>query len=236
MGVINRGFCDVVSAGGHTYEILGISASGRVDKVNQDSFGYYFDDRCLIVAIADGLGSAPLSHFGSRAAIDSVFKVMPKSSPGNIWRHIFENWELSIDGELEKYDTTCKFVCIREDRVIIGSIGDGWIGMLNTDGYCELENTNSFTNRTDSLCSQNMLEKASILECDIQDIMAFGLSTDGFSEDLDRNSRGEFLHDAYGTMSGSFSDMYSELCSALHNWPVKTNGDDKTAVLIRKVE
>ena len=236
MGVINRGFCDVVNAGDHTYEILGTSVPGRVDKVNQDSLGYCSDEDCLIAAIADGLGSMPLSQIGSRAVIDSVFEVMAEESPGNIWKHIFECWESSIGDELEKYDTTCKFICIREDKVTIGSIGDGWMGMLNTDGYCELENTNSFTNRTDSICSPKMLEKASILECDINDFLAFGLSTDGFSEDFDRNSREEFLHDAYLTMSGNFSDCYFDLCSALHNWPVKTNGDDKTAILIRKVE
>ena len=236
MGVINKGFCERICIQDHIFEIVGSSARGCSDKINQDSFGYYADSHCLIIAIADGLGSAPFSEFGSKLVIDSVFKIMSEPNPKNIWERILELWKQSIDGEPKQYDTTCKFICIRDEKVTIGSIGDGWIGLLNTDCYCELENNNFFTNRTESICSPDLLKKACLLECDLQDIIAFGLSTDGFSEDLDHDTRGIFLHDACVTMSVNLSDMYSELDMALNNWLITTNRDDKTTILIKKVK
>lgn len=62
------------------------------------------------------------------------------------------------------------------------------------------------------------------------------MSTDGFSEDLDRISRSKFLSDVTKAMEDDLSATYNELRSALENWPVSSNKDDKTMILVRKVE
>lgn len=234
--MINRGFCETFRLGDHDYQIIGCTAEGSSDKINQDSFGYFCDGCCLIIVVADGLGSASFSHIGSRNMVESVFSVMSNPEPGKTWERIYKVWLSSIGSNPEQCDTTCKFVCIRDEIVIIGSIGDGWLGMIGASGYYELENNNTFTNRTESICSQNLEEKVRLFECDLQDIQAIGMSTDGFSEDLDRISRSEFLSDITRTMADDLSATYNEIRSALENWPVPSNKDDKTLILVRKVE
>ena len=168
--MINRGFCETFRLGDHDYQIIGGTAEGSSDKINQDSFGYFYDGRCLIIVVADGLGSAPSSHIGSRNMVESVFGVMSSSDSGKIWERIYKAWVSSIEGDPEQCDTTCKFVCIRDETVTVGSIGDGWLGMIGAVGYHELENNNMFTNRTESICSQNLEEKIRLFECDLQDV------------------------------------------------------------------
>lgn len=236
MGMINTKFCGTVHVGNHSFEIIGDSIDGSTDKVNQDSFGFYHDDECLIVAVADGLGSAPLSQIGSECIVETVMEVLSDPDPGDIWRQISEKWKSSIEGPLDQYDTTCKFICIRNGKATVGSIGDGWIGMLHTNGYQELENSNVFTNITESICSPKLMDRTYTGECDLDDIISFGISTDGFSEDFDRESRFEFLHDVCDDMSGDLRATRDAIRTALKNWPVKSNKDDKTLILVRKVE
>ncbi len=236
MGVINKGFCETFRLGNHTYQVIGNTAEGEQAKVNQDSFGIFYNNECLILVVADGLGSAPFSHTGSYNIVESTFEVMSERNSEKIWERIHKTWESSIMGNPEEYDTTCKFICIRDETVSVGSIGDGWLGIMVATGYHEVENHNSFTNRTESICSQNLDEKACLFECGLEDFLAVGMSTDGFSEDLDRTSRGEFLNDATKVMADDLNAMYTEICSVLKNWPVSSNKDDKTLILIRKVE
>lgn len=236
MGIINTGFCETVQIGNHSFEVIGDSVSGVIDKVNQDSFGLYCDGECLIAVVADGLGSAPYSQIGSECIVETVMEVLSDPDSGDMWGHIFERWKSSIEGPPDQYDTTCKFICIRNERVTIGSIGDGWIGMLHTGGYQELENSNVFTNRTESICSPKLMDRTYVAECDLDDIISFGISTDGFSEDFDRESRFEFLRDVCGDMSGGLYATRNEIRTALNNWPIESNKDDKTLILIKKVE
>lgn len=74
--MINTKFCETVHVGNHSFEIIGDSIDGSTDKVNQDSFGFYHDDECLIVAVADGLGSAPLSQIGSECIVETIIEVL----------------------------------------------------------------------------------------------------------------------------------------------------------------
>ena len=52
-----------------TYTIFAFSVMGDGKLENQDSFDYYFDDRQIIIAVADGLGSATFSKEGSLSLI-----------------------------------------------------------------------------------------------------------------------------------------------------------------------
>ena len=236
MGVINQDFFEIVSQGEHWFELLGCSVPGYEGKVNQDSFGYYADDHCIIVAVADGLGSSPLSQTGSKNAIESVFSVLSDQSTENIWERISCSWRCSLDGPAEDYDTTCKFVCIKDGKLVIGSIGDGWLATNGVEGYTELENDKEFTNLTSSMCSKNMLEKTVLIESDLFGAVNFGLSTDGFSEDLDSNSREAFLDDMGALISDGLSNAFKDVYEALSNWPIESNKDDKTLVLMRMVQ
>ena len=234
--MINDSFCETVHCGEHVFEIIGCSAKGSEDKVNQDSYGYFSDDDCIIIAVADGLGSAPLSQIGSKHVIQSVIETLRDPISDCIWERISESWRSSLDGPAEDYDTTCKFACIRKDKVILGSIGDGWLGVKNTDGYFELDNQKEFTNITKSMCSKNMLEETILIECSIDELVSFGLSTDGFSEDMDSESRETFLTDAGCSLSECPLNTFEEIQHVLENWPIKSNKDDKTLILTRRVE
>lgn len=236
MGIINHDFCESISIGANAYELLGLSVSGTSEKVNQDSFGFFSDGERIIIVIADGLGSAPMSHIGSRCMVESVFEVMSQSDIDDIWAHISETWRSNLQGDLGQYDTTCKFICIDAGNVTMGSIGDGWLGFEGTGGYHELENNSIFTNMTASICSDDVVGKAVVVDFDTDEFIAAGISTDGISEDMVRESRCEFIHDFGKASVDDIRAICNEIRSVMFNWPVESNKDDKTIVLIRKVE
>ena len=126
--------------------IVGASATGRLHVINampcQDAFSYeVLPSGIGVIAIADGLGSAILSEFGARNAVDTLVSTVSRIIP-NRFNHemhledIAKEAFMSAREVLEKKSTElkCKLkdlactligVVIHRDTVAVVHIGDG---------------------------------------------------------------------------------------------------------------
>ena len=188
----------------------------------------------MIVAVADGLGSAKYSKEGSRKIVSVAIDVLShENSYENLPSRILRRWQDGIGGNADQYDTTLKFIKIAESKVIYGGIGDGWIAFSGSCGLISLTADNVFSNQTESILSFDLNWKFIIEEANLDDIRIGLISTDGFSEDMDKENANQMLEEIEKELSEDAETFVSELKQTLACWPVETNCDDKTVVFIK---
>jgi hypothetical protein len=195
------------------------------------------------IVVSDGVGSRPLSHFGSRAACFAVASAVRAclggtGSRGALGQRIVSHW-LSLIAPLEPRDcaATCMFAFRAGGAVRFGMLGDGLAAVVKTDGSVVSlsdDKTEGFSNVTAAL-SQNVTEKdwrwMAFREEDCGTII---LCTDGVADDL---------KDADGFVR-EFAGAHRELAAVsaarharemLERWPTPSHQDDKTiACLVRE--
>ena len=118
--------------------------------------------------------------------------------------------------------------------MFFGGIGDGWIALGGPDRYRDLVATNTFSNQTDSILSFDITEKFVVESVPAGDYSTLLISTDGFSEDVEKESGKEFLEEIEKQITLSQENFEMDLETTLENWPVQTNCDDKTIVIIQR--
>ena len=135
----------VVSASviGTSHERLGIPC--------QDSNSYFRLSSCnselLLIALADGAGSASCSHIGSREAVDHILQIVCDSniSPQEITQNHVSKWIKDVINHLHRVaeqkgvdpnELACTLLLgiIGQDEAIFAQIGDGgWVINLNSE-------------------------------------------------------------------------------------------------------
>lgn len=217
------------------YVIIARSVIGKDKTENQDSFKVFSDGSRIIVVVADGLGSAAFSKEGSKKAVEYACQILSTSgSLSSFPETLLARWKESISGNLALYDTTIKFLMITEEKMFFGGIGDGWIALGGPDRYRDLVATNTFSNQTDSILSFDITEKFVVESVPAGDYSTLLISTDGFSEDVEKESGKEFLEEIEKQITLSQENFEMDLETTLENWPVQTNCDDKTIVIIQR--
>lgn len=217
--------------------VFAFSEIGKGKVENQDSFQLYFDGVQLIVVVADGLGSAAFSKEGSKKIVAVAIDILSHTdSYENVASEILKSWRTGIEGNLNQYDTTLKFVKITKNKVIYGGVGDGWIAFSTPDGLISLTADNSFSNQTDSILSFDLNRKFVIEETCLATIRVGLISTDGFSEDMDTDNARQMLNEIEEELSVNENAFINEMKQTLENWPVETNRDDKTVVFIKSAK
>lgn len=215
-------------------------------KPNQDAWAVFHHAWGDGIVVSDGLGSKPLSDFGSeavcRAVACAVRACIGKVEIGHAFLsdRIKKNW-LSFITPLESRDcaATCLFAFRIDDGVIrMGMLGDGLAAVLKTDGSVVLlsdDKLDSFSNITAAL-SPNVTEKdwrwLSIPEDDCRSVV---LCTDGVADDLT---------DIAGFVK-AFAGAYCDLAAVsaarraremMENWPTPKHRDDKTIACLFREE
>ena len=167
----------------------------------QDKTYSIITDTRQVIALADGAGSAILSHYGAEAvtkficlALSEKFDAYFNDNDGIAVKQRF------IEGILEKLDKTAKqlnceikelastllFVAVDNDRFIIAHIGDGVIGYLKNDELRiasqpengEFVNTTVFTTSKDAILTMKLIKGA------LGEIQGFVLMSDGTETSL----------------------------------------------------
>lgn len=211
--------------------VFSVMGDGKVE--NQDSFKIYFDNRQLIIAVADGLGSAAYSKEGSNKIVDVSVEVLSQTNDSKtIANDVLKKWSEGIVGNLNQYDTTLKFIKITETDILYGGIGDGWIAFLTDAGLISLTADNEFSNQTDSILSFDLDKKFSLLKLPLSTVHSGLVSTDGFSEDMDKDNADKMLEEIGNELCVNEDAFICEMQQTLNCWPVKTNKDDKTVVFL----
>jgi serine/threonine protein phosphatase PrpC len=220
----------------------------RTRKPNQDSWLAFHHTWVDGIAVSDGLGSKPLSEFGSYNACLAVafaartYQNVVEAEYSYPFDKIKNNW-LSLISPLGSYDcsATCLFVFRLVDGVIrAGMLGDGLIAILKTDGTVQTiteDKRYGFSNITSALSKNTTSKDWRYL--DVQDILcqAIVLCSDGVSDDLD-DTDGFIREFVKYTTNLSCVSAARTTRKILESWPTPKHSDDKTIACLfqREVE
>lgn len=210
-------------------------ATGTANQDAWSSFQHIWGEG---IVISDGVGSKPLSNFGSDAACRAVeYAVLACGDQTEInleflFNRIRGNW-LSLIEPLEPRDcsATCIFAFRLGDGAIhLGMLGDGLAAAIKSDGSVvslSEDKSQGFSNITAAL-SPNISEKDwRYLSMPEEDCGAVLLCTDGVSDDLD-NIDGfvKGFIEAYRPLAAVSANRHVR--EMLENWPTPKHSDDKT--------
>lgn len=212
--------------------VVACSVMGKGKIENQDSVEIKKISNGLIVAVADGLGSAAYSKEGSERAVKILVELLYGNNFTNLPEKLIKEWKEKFEGNINQYDTTIKFVYINSKRIYIGGIGDGWIALKGKNNVESFTEKSEFSNQTDSILSIDLKTKFWIKELKLEEYSSILISTDGFSEDIDKENSFEFLKQVEAEITNDINNFSIDLDNSLSNWPVETNKDDKTVVFI----
>lgn len=212
--------------------IVGCSVMGSGKIENQDSIEIRQTNDSLIVVVADGLGSAAYSKEGSEKAVKITADILTQKCYENLSEKILSLWKENLQGNLNQYDTTIKFIQITNEKIIVGGVGDGWIALKNNNDIKSFVVENSFSNQTDSILSIGLDKKFWTEGFDSKEYDTMIIATDGFSEDINKEDAFEFLKQAENEIKEDIGIFATDLEETLSNWPVQTNRDDKTVVFV----
>ena len=214
--------------------VYAFSVMGEGKIENQDSFKIYSDENQVIIVVADGLGSAAYSKEGSQRITEVAIEILSNTDDFNgVYLNILNEWKKELEGNINQYDTTLKFLKIKNDMIVYGGVGDGWISIKSDKGLVNMVAENTFSNQTDSILSFNLKEKFSVNEYELSDNLVGLVSTDGFSEDMDKDNSFGLLDGIDKELASNEESFIEDTKNTLLNWPVETNRDDKTVVIFK---
>ncbi len=189
----------------------------------------------MIITVADGLGSAPFSKEGSSKIVKLLIEIIKEEiSYDNISLELLKRWKKSVTENLILYDTTIKFIHIKNGSVRYGGVGDGWIAFNTVNELISLTTTNNFSNQTDTILSFDLKNKFTINQIEENDVLNMLISTDGFSEDIDKDKGKALMDDVYNQVSTNSNAFEEDIINTLNNWPIESNKDDKTVIFVQR--
>jgi serine/threonine protein phosphatase PrpC len=201
----------------------------------------------MVLAVADGLGSKPLSQIGSKAACEAVGEAAriwarhPKAPVELFIRLIHSLWEVRIAPHSRSdCGTTCLFAIVfRTGRLICGQLGDGLIGFKEGGEFQVVADRadDGFTNETQSIHTVRGFADWTWVDRETSgDELGIVLATDGVSEDLIPQKRDAFLRHLEGMIAEqpNARRRNAAIRLLLVNWPVKHSCDDKTVVVFHR--
>lgn len=216
------------------YEISAVSVKGEGKLENQDSYSIKNNENTLVIVIADGLGSAPFSKEGSSKIVEICANYLLNSNINiDFFDNIISLWKKSVKSNFNLYDTTVRFIQINNECLTYGNIGDGWT-LIDSDELISEESNNVFSNQTDTIMSFNAKDKLVIKKIKMNNFKVSLLSTDGFSEDIEKTSSKQFISKLVDDMTIDLNSFTNNLEENLLNWPVKSNKDDKTVIILKR--
>ncbi len=172
----------------------------------QDKTKMIFENDTNVIALADGAGFARLSHYGAACVVDSMTRLFANSFDEMFLEDDVKKVKLQImeklmsqleskakelDCRIEDLASTMLMVAVKNDRFIMGHIGDGVIGYLDgkTLKVASSPNNGEFANETFFVTSNNAIGKMKIFKGEINEIAGFILMSDGTENSLYNKQR-----------------------------------------------
>lgn len=173
----------------------------KTDTPCQDKTKQLSQNGVSVIALADGAGSAKLSHFGAESVVENIsvyitdnFQQLIENADGKQVKFaIMKELKRVLNIKAEELDcklgdlaSTLLLVAVCEDKYIIVHIGDGVIGYL--DGS-ELKIASSpdngeFANVTTFITSNEALVSMRLFKGNIKEISGFVIMSDGTEQSL----------------------------------------------------
>ena len=167
----------------------------------QDKTKTIFEDGTYVIALADGAGSAKLSHYGASCVVESIsdlfihhFEELFANEDGRqVKLAIMEKVLTDINSKAEELNCTPKdlaatmlVVAENNDRFIIAHIGDGVIGYLDGDVLktASAPSNGEHANETYFVTSKDAINTMKLFKGSIKSIAGFVLMSDGTEQSL----------------------------------------------------
>lgn len=180
--------------------VMGRSHS-KTETPCQDKTYHINENNVDVIALADGAGSAKLSHYGAELVTKKICEMLSKqfdiyygeTDGAVIKRLIIENLidELqklahSLDCELSDLASTLLVVAVCNDKYIIIHIGDGVIGCIKNDELkiASYPENGEFVNTTVFVTSKDALSAMKLIKGQLNGITGFALMSDGTETSL----------------------------------------------------
>lgn len=211
------------------WQVVGASVAGRWHGRHgvpcQDAYAYEILREGVVVAVADGLGSAPRSEEGASLAvnrgIDSLKLTLNKGVPTNPdeWKSLLSSAFLAVrkalkskahedEEELRSFATTLILAVVMDQWLTVGHIGDGAVVMLSADDKVKMASSpqeSEYVNEVMPLTSEMALEQVRYNVYQ-ESIKTVALLTDG----LQHLSIGTVTGEPYEGFFGPFFEAISE--------------------------
>lgn len=167
----------------------------------QDKTKTVYEDGTYVIALADGAGSASLSHYGASCVVDSIselfvhhFEDLFANEDGRLVKlAIMEKVLADINSKAEELNCTPKdlastmlVVAVNNDRFIIAHIGDGVIGYLDGDTLktASAPSNGEHANETYFVTSRDAINTMKLFKGSVKNIAGFVLMSDGSEQSL----------------------------------------------------
>ena len=220
-----------------------VTGHGHLDAglPNQDAVATHQSSKGWLVVVSDGMGSRPLSHFGSRAVCNAARSMIGEKSFDDTdealtqyleqaWRACLARWRVLPDQAV----ATCLLAWgMADGRFRLLQLGDGLIigqpkpltGLVTRDPA-------GFGNETTGL---GLAVGLADWHCERGHLQAPGdglvLMTDGISDDLEHTDG--FVSATIGDLRRrSIRSAKATLTRGLRAWPVPGHTDDKSIALV----
>jgi hypothetical protein len=224
----------------------------------QDAQAFLSMDDVLLIAIADGLGTALCAQQGAQLAVQAVLKgagdLLAAAIPGTEegWHELLQSSILGSRARLEEeagrqrapmadYATTLILAIVSRGWLATAHIGDGAVVMLDGDGVFSMVLTpqnGEYANETFSLTLPDASERVVYQVCQAN-VQALGLLTDGLQRlsihQFDGSPHVPFFAPLFQQLPGITDPAKAarSLAGFLSSEKArKLSGDDKTLVLV----
>lgn len=154
-----------------------------------------------VIALADGAGSAQLSHFGAECIVQQIstyladhFEELFANEDGkrvkqellDMLKTALADTALELECEVKDLASTLLAVAVWDDRYIIAHIGDGVIGYLKDNDLkvASVPDNGEFSNVTTFVTSGEALTSMRLFKGKLSGISAFVLMSDGTEQSL----------------------------------------------------
>ncbi len=209
-------------------------AHQQEDAPNQDALCVSGQRGGWCIAVADGLGSRPLSHHGSRKAVQMV-RQQARHSAGLshevVGASLRAAWLAHFGERYRAHETTCLWAWVDGcGRGLVGQVGDGLVLVRSHGQFRVLTGRREgFANQTTTLAQANP-EQSCSGEIELsQPGDGVLLMTDGISDDLIPEQLEPFFDALYQRQRRlSRRNMRRWLTSELLDWSTPRHGDDKS--------
>jgi len=191
------------------WKLIQYSRQGRGHLKNdvpcQDMTFVLQSDSVSVIALADGAGSARMSHFGARKVTEEICKLLVTSfsdfineeNPNIVRSILYDCWIQALKSlsELKECDikelaSTVLAVAVSDDEYFILHIGDGVIGYVvdNEVKVASGPDNGEFCNSTIFTTSLNASRSIRLLKGKLNNISGFVLFSDGIEATLYNHS------------------------------------------------
>lgn len=184
------------------------------------------------IALADGAGSAPLSHFGAEAAVRVAADEFCRSFEEfygaedsravrlrliGVVREKLEELATEHGASIKDFASTLLFVAQKDNRYIAGQLGDGYMAFLRSreTRLVAKPEKGEFANVTYFTTSPDAEQRLKLFKGEVGAIAGFFLMSDGAAESLYQRSNGEFAPLVGRLVTDTFCKNEKWMCHTL---------------------